>query len=1131
MMGVTPEAYARLVSEYVYPLPGLPTPVELSLRNPAELFTFAPQANVNSIRLFIWGLAFLKPLLVEFERTQQPEVADIITGVVTAFLDQMSDKEHREFYNSEDHAMYMRTVILAWYLDILGDREQAVSARIMSFVARQAEWLYDDDQYTPNNHGAMQDLALLYSYLLVHQERLKDKALERLDRLVCEIFDEEGFCCENTVEYWVFDIRLFKDIVDVLRRNQLEGPVVDTIIARLETAESSLAHVLYDDGTVPNIGDAGSGRVVGGPSSTGTRFFRKGNFVVSKDATSYLAFHCGFTSLSHKQCDDLSIVWNVHGKDIFCDSGLNNYDLSDPVTDYVRGVRGHSGCYPTCADAFPAWLWQRQLLDGEAAITEFAFDEGDGALTASGSYRLSEARITVMRRVSKRRNLLFIEDSFTADTAQDFRTRFVLHPEAHVAITGPGTVTVEIGGVVARIAMFSSPGSADGFELSTSTGPYSPKMNENQDTSNLNGLLRGVTNGTMWTMVEVDTDSVVETDKVDSFTSNPDVDGVQHVEKFGTKLRVSIAGDLLLVNVNCEVDMKLLDFCFYVFRDLEPVYEGRYIRTPHFEFPLSEAGEYRVRVFVKYHDQHYRYCDAFISRSLTYRSGIRRADVDDEAPRNQRGDELERHVTDDMVHFLKQLEAGGSAPTILVAQVPCAYDVKNPSEHEQHIDDFYPEYWENRRQSIDNDPVFAPHGLGLDYVREVCAANSLTARDGISQYADRKGAHVNVVNGFRVTTSLPENYIGTIYLFGPSTIYGFGVDDDNTIASRLQKKVNDMSLPYAVMNCSNMAGSADEEILALMRSMSFSSDDVIVYFTLLKSRMKVLADQFPVCMTQQIFDRPHEHGEVFYERYHLNYIGSGLIAEALLSTLTTMGALSGQRTSAAGTHTTETKRVVPSDADTQGSVDALVKAYGSELAEYVEGLSGLAPRIGSIVMNCNPFTLGHRYLAEYASARCDRLYIFVVEEDKSFFKFADRVDLVRRGTEDLHNVTIIPSGSFIISSLTFDAYSKKEQLQDEVIDPSMDVSIFADYIAPALRINIRFAGEEPLDNVTRQYNDAMKRILPGRGIAFEVIHRKESGGEPVSASRVRALLEKKQFDEIATIVPSTTLEFLKATYG
>ena len=65
-------------------------------------------------------------------------------------------------------------------------------------------------------------------------------------------------------------------------------------------------------------------------------------------------------------------------------------------------------------------------------------------------------------------------------------------------------------------------------------------------------------------------------------------------------------------------------------------------------------------------------------------------------------------------------------------------------------------------------------------------------------------------------------------------------------------------------------------------------------------------------------------------------------------------------------------------------------------------------KCGAIVMNCNPFTKGHRYLIEQAAGQVDLLYIFVVEEDKSTFKFEDRIEMVRRGTVDLDKVKVLP---------------------------------------------------------------------------------------------------------------------------
>jgi [citrate (pro-3S)-lyase] ligase len=206
-----------------------------------------------------------------------------------------------------------------------------------------------------------------------------------------------------------------------------------------------------------------------------------------------------------------------------------------------------------------------------------------------------------------------------------------------------------------------------------------------------------------------------------------------------------------------------------------------------------------------------------------------------------------------------------------------------------------------------------------------------------------------------------------------------------------------------------------------------------------------------------------------------------------------------------------------------------LEEYKAVLAAFYEEQFGdreTPPKIGAIVMNCNPFTLGHRRLIEQCAGKVDFLIVFVVREDKSFFPFEDRMGLVDRGTEDLPNVGVIESGNFIISSLTFREYFNKSELQDKIVDSSNDVTLFAREIAPAAHISVRFAGSEPFDRVTKQYNDALAGILPRYGIAFEVIPRFELGGEAISASRVRDLLAKNKLEEIKKLVPKTTYDYL-----
>lgn len=184
-------------------------------------------------------------------------------------------------------------------------------------------------------------------------------------------------------------------------------------------------------------------------------------------------------------------------------------------------------------------------------------------------------------------------------------------------------------------------------------------------------------------------------------------------------------------------------------------------------------------------------------------------------------------------------------------------------------------------------------------------------------------------------------------------------------------------------------------------------------------------------------------------------------------------------------------------------------------------------RIGAVVMNCNPFTKGHRYLIESAAKDCDHLYVFILSEDKSQFPAADRLALVRAGTADLQNITVLPTGPYLISSATFPTYFLKEREAAQTVQCLLDIAIFAKYFAPKFGITDRFVGTEPLSPMTNQYNEALLQHLPTHGITVHQIPRLEQSDTPISASAVRALLGQNQPDKLRALVPDTTFQYLQ----
>lgn len=185
---------------------------------------------------------------------------------------------------------------------------------------------------------------------------------------------------------------------------------------------------------------------------------------------------------------------------------------------------------------------------------------------------------------------------------------------------------------------------------------------------------------------------------------------------------------------------------------------------------------------------------------------------------------------------------------------------------------------------------------------------------------------------------------------------------------------------------------------------------------------------------------------------------------------------------------------------------------------------------GLIIMHANPFTLGHRYLVENALKKCSNILVFVLEENRSFFSFEDRFDLVKKGLEDLKGVKVIPSSRYIISSATFPTYflKKEDDMLKEYIN--LDTEIVAK-ICKKLNVKTRFLGTEPIDNITKMYNEKIISVFNCNNIEVSIVDRLMIGNNIVSASSVRTLLANKDFDSIKDIVPLTTYNFLKEKYG
>ena len=214
---------------------------------------------------------------------------------------------------------------------------------------------------------------------------------------------------------------------------------------------------------------------------------------------------------------------------------------------------------------------------------------------------------------------------------------------------------------------------------------------------------------------------------------------------------------------------------------------------------------------------------------------------------------------------------------------------------------------------------------------------------------------------------------------------------------------------------------------------------------------------------------------------------------------------------------------------------AILMENGRGLERYCAYLRSMRKegRCGVIVMNANPFTLGHRYLLEQAAAQVDTLFVIPVKEEGQRFSYEERKKMIESAEEDYFSqgfaknqfssagkIVVLEGSDYQISAATFPTYFLKDLSDAAETHIRLDLDLFQRYIAPALNAEVRFVGSEPYDALTNHYNTIMKELLP------QVVEIPRL--DAISASAVRVALDKGSFRTASALCPETTWPYLLA---
>lgn len=409
-------------------------------------------------------------------------------------------------------------------------------------------------------------------------------------------------------------------------------------------------------------------------------------------------------------------------------------------------------------------------------------------------------------------------------------------------------------------------------------------------------------------------------------------------------------------------------------------------------------------------------------------------------------------------------------------------------------------------------------GIVDRYIKEFSNIK-ITSENGIIRYGNLQGEFFTFQGGHRVLPDKPNRISSSrkIYLVGPCTVFGAYVCDGQTIEAYLQQYIENDE--YEVINCGEFGPDGG---LPYLFTEEIRSDDIVVisfsdesnawkdFFMERKNYWGNWSDLY--------MELENPLACILDNFRHVNYKVNQIIARRIFEQL-----------SKAKEEVGIAKKKLP-------CITQPIQNYyiGWDIVYSIKQLANENrfkhnKTAGAIVMNCNPFTYGHRFLIETAMQQVEALYIFVVEEDKSVFPFADRFEMVKQGVADLKGeICVLPSGKYIISKDTFSQYFEKDKEIEEIVNMDFDLHIFGEVVCREFGISKRFAGEEPSDVVTRAYNEAMARILPQYQVEFVEIPRKKlPDGEFISATKARYLLSCGEWGALSKLLPATTLRILQ----
>lgn len=423
-------------------------------------------SNVATNTAFFYSLQWLGEWLSGYEKKRDSVYLSRAADALDSYLRYANaESNHYEILKirSSDHSVSIRIRVLIKFLHLSRGQELVDSAfqrNVLLHLLALAEWVASPENFLESNHGLMCSIALLHiAVQFRHFNKLASRyeacAFDRILRLARCAFDKDGYCNENTIGYHRFNMSLYEYARSFCRTQDIGAELVLELSGIIEKAQHALKLAVWQDGSIPPIGDSPLYENVC-TSINSSKWFSESGFLVVKNDDLYFSLICGSRGWVHKQCDDSSITLRYKNRSILIDAGHYTNDEKDPYRVALAGPRGHSGVFLERCDAVLREDFMKKFAPYEARITDFVEDSSGAKVSCfytlqGGAYRIQrEVQIYWPDEVLIRDHIISRDGD-----AVPVRQRFIFDPTATYK-EGGKLVDSQDDEVLATLIHFSS---------------------------------------------------------------------------------------------------------------------------------------------------------------------------------------------------------------------------------------------------------------------------------------------------------------------------------------------------------------------------------------------------------------------------------------------------------------------------------------------------------------------------------------------------------------------------------------------------------------------------------------------------------------------------------------------------